>query len=148
MAIKEVATKQKVIKAFEPQTLANTTAAVTVTGAIIDTADFDNGIYFAMDITNQSTAETMTTTMKLEDGDDSGLSDAAVIPDAQLVYGTLPAKSAVIAEGAALAREGIFGNKRYVRMSVETTIAVSSGADVSGYAIVNPEIAKTPQSSL
>jgi hypothetical protein len=146
MAIKEVCTKQKVIKAFETQTLAPTSAATT-TGAIIDTRGYDNGIYFVMDDV-RAAGETMENTMKIEDGDDASLADAAVIPDAQLVYGTLPTKDETIAEGEALAKEGIFGNKRYVRMSVESTTAASSGASVTGYCIVNPEIAKTPQDSL
>lgn len=141
MAIKEVATKQIVIDAFESQVIGSNT---TTTGAIIDTVDYDNGIYFAVDCKSYTDG---TFTLKIEDGDDSGLSDAADIPAAQLVYGSLPALSAAITEGGALAKEGIFGNRRYVRVSIVST-GVSTGATISVKAIVNPEIAKTPQAAL
>lgn len=141
MAIKEKATKQIVINALEPQVIGSNT---TTTGAIVDMADYDNGIYFAVDVGLFTDG---VYTLKLEDGDDSGLSDAADIPAAQLVYGSLPAPAAAIAEGAALPKEGIFGNKRYVRASIVST-GVTTGATVSVKAIVDPEIAKTPQDSL
>jgi len=141
MAIKEQATNQIVINALESQVIDTDT---TTTGAIIDTADYDNGIYFAM---SASAYTDGTYTLKIEDGDDSGLSDAADIPAAQLVYGTLPALAAALAEGVALSKEGIFGNKRYVRASIVST-DTDTGATVEVLAIVNPEISATPQASL
>lgn len=141
MAIKEVATKQIVINALELQVIDTDT---TTAGAIIDTAGYDNGIYFAVDV---GVFTDGVFTLKIEDGDNSALSDAAVIPTAQLVYGSLPAPIAAIVEGAALPKEGIFGNKRYVRASIVST-GTTDGATVGVAAIVNPEIAKTPQASL
>lgn len=141
MAIKEQVTNQIVINAFEVQTISTDT---TTTGAIIDCADYDNGIYFAMVASSYTDG---TYTLKIEDGDDSGLSDAADVPAAQLVYGTLPVLSAATAEGAALYKEGVFGTKRYVRVSVVST-STTTGADIAVFAIVNPEIGATPQAAL
>ena len=141
MAIKEEVTNQIVINALESQDIATNT---TTTGAIIDTADYDNGIYFAVGVSDFNDG---VYTLKIEDGDDSGLSDAADIPAAQLVYGSLPAPAAAIAEGAALPKEGIFGNKRYVRVSIVST-GTTLGATVEVLAVVNPEIGATPQDSL
>jgi len=140
MAIKEEATNQIVIQALGPVAFS---ADGTEVGSIIDTADFDNGIYFALAVEAYTTG---TFTLVIEDGDDEELSDASVIPAAKLVYGTLPALTAATAEGAALAKEGIFGNKRYVRASVVGTD--TSVGTVSVLAIVNPEIGATPQDSL
>ena len=140
MAIKEEATNQIVIQALGPVAFS---ADGTEVGSIIDTADFDNGIYFALAVEAYTTG---TFTLVIEDSDDDELSDASVIPAAQLVYGTLPALTAATAEGAALAKEGIFGNKRYVRASVVGTD--TSVGTVSVLAIVNPEIGATPQDSL
>ena len=104
MAIMEKVTKQIVIKALEPQAI---TTDTTTAGAIIDCADYDNGIYFAMDAYAYGAGESGDFTLKLEDGDDAALADAAVIPDDQLVYGALPSITAAIAEGGALAKEGV-----------------------------------------
>lgn len=141
MSIKEVATKQIVISAFEPQVVDTDTTTV---GAIIDTADYDNGVYFAV---NVGLFTDGVYTLKIEDGDNSALSDAADIPAAQLVWSSMPAPLAAVAEGAALSKQGIFGQKRYVRVSIVST-GTTTGATVSVVAIVNPEIAKTAQASL
>lgn len=140
MPVKEQATMQKVIKAFEPQAISSNT---TTTGAIIDTADFDMGIYFAVDIYAYTDG---TFTLKIEDGDDSGLSDAADVSTTQLVYGSLPALTAAIAEGGILAKEGIHSTKRYVRASIVST-GVTTGASVQVLAIAGAEVFKTSQDS-
>ena len=67
MPVQEQATKQSVTLAFEGEITTDTTTA----GAIIDTADFDLGIYFALASTTYTDG---TYTLKIEDGDDSGLS--------------------------------------------------------------------------
>ena len=138
MSIKEKATEQIVLNALETQTIATDT---TTTGTIIDTAGYDNGIYFAVNVGAYSDG---TYTLKIQDGDNSALSDAAVIPAAQLIWPSMPAPAAAIVEGTSLPKQGIFGQKRYVRADIVST-ATSSGADVTVIAIVNPEIAKTPQ---
>lgn len=142
MAIKNMGcTEQIVINALDPQTIATDT---TTAGAIIDCADYDNGIYFALLVSNYTDG---TYTLKIEDGDDSGLSDAADVPTAQLVYGALPALSAAVAEGGGASKEGVFSTKRYVRASVVST-STTTGATVQVIGIVNPELGATPQAGL
>lgn len=140
MPIKENATAIKVINAFEPQEIASDT---TTTGAIIDTADFDMGVTFAMLVYGYTDG---TYTLKLEDGDNSALTDAAVLDSSQLVYGTLPAISAGAAEGAVMAKEGVHSTKRYVRASVVST-SVTTGAYVQIVAILGAEQLPTPQAA-
>jgi hypothetical protein len=139
MAIKEVATKQIVLYALENQTIS--TGATT--GAIIDTKDYDNGIYFAIIVTDWTAGGA---TLTLYDGDDSGLSDAAIIPDAQLIYDAPTVDTAATVEGATVAKLGCFGNKRYVRPTV--TGDGTANLDVVVVGIVNPEIAATAQGGL
>ena len=140
MPTKEQVTMQKVIKALESQIIGSNT---TTTGAIIDTADFDMGLYFAMDVSAWTDG---TFTLKIEDGDDSGLSDAADVATAQLVYGTLPALGASLAEGAVMPKEGVHSTKRYVRVSIVST-AVTTGATVAVYAVLGAEMLKQPQTT-
>ncbi len=137
MPVQEQATKQVVTLALEANISSNTTTA----GAIIDTADFDLGIYFALAATTYTDG---TYTLKIEDGDDSGLSDAADVATGQLVYGTLPAVSAVLADGADYSKEGVIGTKRYVRASIVST-GVTTGADLSLLCIKGAELLKTAQ---
>ncbi len=138
MPVQEQATHQVVSLALE----ATITTDTTTEGAIFDTAHFDLGIYFAI----ASTAWTDGTyTLKIEDGDDSALSDAAVVATGQLVYGSLPAVAAVLADGADYAKEGVIGTKRYVRASIVST-DTTSGATLSLICIKGAELLKTDQS--
>jgi len=141
MAIKEEVTNQIVITALLDQLV---TEGETAVGAIIDTKDYDNGIYFVPYSSLYTTGEF---TLILEHGNDAGLSDATIIPEDQLVYGNLPVISSGIIEGTALKKEGVFGNKRYLRASM---IGTGAGATalVGVLAIVNPEIGPTSQDSL
>lgn len=138
MPIKEECTKQVVLSAFENQTISSNT---TTTGAIIDTAGYDNGVYFAIGCNAYTDG---TYTMTIQEGDDSGLSDASTVTTSQLVYGAYPALKAAIAEGSACAKEAVFSTKRYLRMSIVST-GVTTGADVFGVAVMNAEIAPTDQ---
>jgi len=138
MAIKEEATNQKVIDALTSQAISTDT---TTTGAIIDTADYDNGVYFAIGCSAWTDGAYA---LKIEDGDNAALSDAAVIPDAQLVYPAMPSLGAAIAEGSPFEKQGIFGNKRYVRASIVST-GTSSGATLQVVAVVNPELVPVAQ---
>lgn len=93
----------------------------TTAGNIIDTAGFES-IEFVI------TTKTVTDgvyTVKLEDGDDSGLSDAADV-DSTLVLGTLP--SFVLTDDDTIKRVGCISKKRYVRLSIVST-GTTSGVD-------------------
>jgi len=142
MPIKETVTKQIVIKAFESEVLAS--GSVTSSGVIIDTADYDNGVYFFMDA--DSVASGAAVSLEISEGDNVLLTDAALVPDKNLVYGDdgdVIIDGADIDEGDACPKEGVFGTKRYLRAAVEKTGAGT--ARVSVYCIVNPEIAATDQ---
>ena len=97
------------------------TITTNVDGEIIDTAGYES-IEFLVS-TGTWTAGTITP--KLQDGDDSGLSDAADVAS-DFVVGSY------VALGAAngVTRVGYVGKKRYVRLS-----AVSASANLQGGAI-------------
>ena len=137
MPVKEHVTHQEVRLALE----AEITTDTTTVGAIFDTRNYDMGIYFALGVTTYTDG---TYTLKIEDGDDSGLSDAADVATNQLVYGTLPALSAVVADGAMYPREGVHSTKRYVRASVVST-ATTSGAFATVLCIKDAEFLPTSQ---
>jgi len=137
MPTREHVTHQETRLALEAEITSNTTTA----GAIFDTADYDAGVYFALAATGWTDG---TYTLKIEDGDDSGLSDAADVAADQLVYGTLPSIGAAIADGAAYEREGVIGTKRYVRASVVST-GVTTGAFISVICLKDAELIPTPQ---
>lgn len=139
MPVKEHVTQQEIRNAVELQTIGSDTTTV---GAIFDTRNFDLGIYFALQVTNRTDG---TFTLLLEDGDDAALADAAAVPTAQLVYGTLPALSADVAEGAMLPREGVHSTKRYIRASIVSTV-VTTGADAQVLIIKDAEMMPTDQS--
>lgn len=139
MPVQESATKQVVLNALEPQAISSDT---TTPGAIIDTADYDGGLYFGMFCYDYTDG---TYTMKIEDGDDAALADAADVATAQLVYGTLPAISAALAEGGVIAKEGVHSTKRYVRVSIVST-STTTGASLAVVAIKDAEVLPTDQS--
>ncbi|NIS52141.1 hypothetical protein GWN42_14040 [candidate division KSB1 bacterium] len=93
----------------------------TVAGVIIDTKDFESIVF----VIQSATITDGTHTVKLEDGDDSGLSDAADVPAADLL-GALPAFLA--ADDNAVKRVGCVTKKRYVRLSIVTTGATTGGS--------------------
>lgn len=141
MPVKEQVTRQKVINALEPQAITSNT---TTPGAIIDAADFDNGLYFSVLCYAYTDG---TYTLKIEEGDDSGLSDAAdVDADKQLVYGTLPAVTAAHSEGDVIPKEGVHSTKRYIRASLVST-GVTTGASLAVVAVAGPEVLPAPQDS-
>jgi len=105
----------------------------TTNGAIIDTKDFDKGVKFDILSTIYGAG---TYTPVLEESDDSGMSGATDVPDANLIGTEAGAAiSAVSASGANLASIGAFGTKRYLRLkiasvssSTTTIVAVCNGA--------------------
>lgn len=97
----------------------------TTAGAIIDTADYDGGIVF-MPFCGTYTDGTYN--FLVEEGDDSGLSDAAAVPDDRLI-GTEAglALSAIDASGSVIGSIGVLSDKRYLRISAVST-STTSGA--------------------
>ena len=138
MPVKEQATKQVVLMGLVPVAIGSNT---TTAGTIVDTKDYDLGVYFVPFITAWTDG---TFTLKIEDGDDSALSDAAVLASTQLVYGTLPALGAADVVGESLAKEGVHSTKRYVRASIVST-GVTSGATVGIIVVNGAELCPTAQ---
>lgn len=105
----------------------------TTNGAIIDTKDFDLGVKFDILCTVYGAG---TYTPVLEESNDSGMSGATDVPDANLIGTEAGAAiSAVTASGATMASIGAFGTKRYLRLkiasvssSTTTIVAVCNGA--------------------
>ena len=100
------------------------TTDTTTNGAIIDTADFDGGVVFNFLCTVYGAG---TYTPILEESDDSGMSGANNIADANLIGTEAGAAiSAVTASGANLGSIGIFGTKRYVRVKILSATATTT----------------------
>ena len=95
----------------------------TNNGVIVDTANFDLGIYFVLLMTAWTDG---THTLLIQEGDESDLSDAATV-DATKLVGSLPAPAAISANGDILAAVGVHSTKRYVRCNVVST-GVTTGA--------------------
>lgn len=98
------------------------TTNTTTVGNIIDTAGFES-LEFVVVLGDRTDG---TYTLKLEDGDNSGLSDAADVA-ADLRLGALTAMNA----SDQVARIGYIGHKRYVRLSIVST-GVTTGVDAAG----------------
>lgn len=102
------------------------TSNTTTVGNIIDMQDFDSMMFqlFVGVLTDG------TYTPLIEDGEDSGLSDAAPVADAQLL-GTEAA--AVLTVADTIKKIGYIGSKRFVRVSIVST-GVTTGATVGATA--------------
>jgi len=101
------------------QTIASDTTTV---GTIIDSQGFESLIFSLV----TATVTDGDYALILEDGDDSGLSDAATVTSTFLV-GSLPAFTEDTDDNLSL-DVGYIGKKRYVRASVVSTNFSASGA--------------------
>ena len=111
----------------------------TTNGAIIDTANFDRGVTF---IILAPVYTDGTYTPVIEESDDSGMSGATDVTDAQLIGTEAGAViSAVSGSGANLASIGVFSNKRFLRLKI-VSASTSTGATIS--AVVNMKAELTP----
>ena len=87
-------------------------ADTLIVGAIIDTLDYESLEY----IIQAGVITTGTVSFILEQGDDSGLSDAAVVP-ADEVLGALT--GFLVTDDTSTKRVGSIGKKRYQRLSLQ-----------------------------
>ena len=104
----------------------------TTVGSIIDTADYDMGVAFFADVTAYTDG---TYTFLFEDGDDSGLSDAATVSTDKII-GSAVSLTAVTS--GAFAGNGLHSTKRYVRMSVVST-GTTTGATINAICVEQGE---------
>jgi len=113
------------------------TTNTTTVGAIIDTAGFESLEY----LITSGTITDGVYALLLEEGDDSGLSDAADVPAANIL-GSLT--GFVAADDDTVKRVGSIGKKRYQRLSIVSTGTTTGGTNFTGLAVKgNPHSAPT-----
>jgi len=100
--------------------------------AIIDTLGFGS-LTFVI-ITGALADADATFAVLVEDGDDSGLSDHAAVPDGQLL-GTEALAGFTFADDAKTRKIGYAGFKRYVRLTV-TPASNGGNADIGAVAVL------------
>ncbi len=113
-----------------------------IVSAIIDTAGYEACELVLVTGTNTDTNATFA--VLVEDGDNSGLSDAAAVADAQLI-GTEAAAGFTFADDVECRKIGYVGGKRYVRMTVTPDGNDSGNIFIAGVAVLgSPRRAPTP----
>lgn len=116
-------------RVLSPVSVADTTAQV---GQIIDRQGFESITYV---IATGSIADADATfTVLLEEGDESDLSDAAAVADADLI-GTEALAGFTFADDDGCRKIGYKGNKRYTRLTI-TPVANASAALLSAVAVM------------
>jgi hypothetical protein len=113
----------------------------TTAGNIIAVADFECGVNFTI-LSGAYTDGTYD--VLIEHGDDSGLSDAAAVPDNQLLgedpkSSTAPEAQAQIGAANKIKKIGYVGGKAFVRISIVST-SVTTGATLGSIVEKKPEI--------
>ncbi len=101
----------------------------TTTGNIIDMQGYHSAEFAIL----SGTLTDGTYTVLIEEGDESDLSDAAAVADAQML-GSEAAASFIASEDDEVKKVGYIGNKRYVRLSI-VSASTSSGGTISAIAI-------------
>lgn len=134
MAVKDIRSNLLSKIAFDVQAISTNT---TTTGGIIDTKDFDSGVMFTLLCSAYTDG---TYTPLLYESDDSGMSGATAVADANLIGTEAGAAiSAATTEGTNLKSIGAFGTKRYLRLDIVST-STSSGATIGAIFTGAPEI--------
>lgn len=105
-------------RVISPYDMANDTPGV---GQIIDHQGFGKATYLIL--TGSLADAAATFTVLLEEGDDSGLSDAAAVADADMISqtsGTAPEAAAGFTQAAdnQVRKLGYLGGKRYTRLTI------------------------------
>lgn len=134
MAVKDIRSNLEQVVAFNAVISTDT----TTNGAIIDTADYDNGVMFCFACPAYTDG---TYTPVIQEGDNAALSDASSVADANLI-GTEAgaALSAATAQAdTALNTIGVFGTKRYLRVQI-VSASTSSGATITVIGTKAPEV--------
>lgn len=106
------------------------TTNTTTVGAIIDTAGFESLEY----LIHSGTITDGAYAFVLEEGDDSGLSDAAAVAAAETL-GTLT--GFVAADDDTTKRVGSIGKKRYQRLSIVSTGVTTGGTNFVSLAVLS-----------
>lgn len=127
--------KLKITPLFNPKaTINDTTAQVS---NIIDTAGF-NSLTLVIHVGSFSDVDA-TTTVLVEEGDNSALTDNTAVADADLV-GTEAGMAPTFANDNTCCKIGYIGDKRYVRVTL-TPVANTGDFFMSGLAIQGNSVA-------
>jgi len=128
MASQDLYNELKQINALDIQTISSDT---TTNGDIIDTAGYESVTF----IFQTGTVTDGDYTVLIQDGDDSGLSDAAAVTDANLLGTESGASFTADTDDNKTSKIGYKGVKRYVRFNIVST-NTSSGAVLGAVAIL------------
>lgn len=113
-------------------------ADTLIVGAIIDTLGFESLEY----VVQVGVITTGTCSFVLEQGDDSGLSDAAVVPTAE-VLGALT--GFLVTDDTSTKRVGSIGKKRYQRLSLQPAGTAAINFLGASAVLGNPKTAPVAQ---
>ena len=127
-AIKDIHKSVKDSRALSPVSVADNTAKVS---QIIDTQGFES-LEWVIAMGTLADADA-TFAVLMEEGDDSGLSDAAAVADVDLL-GTEAAAGFIFSDDDQVRKIGYGGNKRFVRLTI-TPSANASAALLSVVAV-------------
>lgn len=127
------------LRVISPQ--AATTDNTAFVGAIIDRQGYNSLTYVI--VTGTEADADVTTTVLLEHGDQANLSDAAAVPDAQLL-GTEALAAFTFADDNETRKLGYIGSKRYTRLTI-TPANNAGNFFVAAVAVLgHPNLAPTP----
>jgi hypothetical protein len=138
MATKEITTSLRNELALNVAAISSDTTTV---GNIIAAADFDHGVNFTI-FSGAYTDGTYD--VLVEHGDDATLSDAAAVPDTQLIgqdptSSTAPEAQVQITGANQIKKIGYVGARAFVRISIVST-SVTTGATLGAIVEKKPEI--------
>ena len=123
---KELYSSYKVSNAFDTQAI---TSDTTTAGDIIDTAEYGSILF----VIQSGTLTDGTYTVLIQEGDESNLSDATAVADADLTN-TEASASFAATDDNTVTKIGYVGSKRYVRLSL-VSASTSSGGTLGAIAI-------------
>jgi hypothetical protein len=104
-----------------------------IVSAIIDTAGYES-VEFAL-VTGTNTDTNATFAVTVDEGDNSGLSDAVAVTGSKLI-GTLAEAGFVFSDDNECRKLGYIGNRRYVRLTVTPSGNDSGNIFISGVAVL------------
>jgi len=145
MPISEHLTKQIVLQIMNA---AITTDTTTAAGVVIDTKDYERGVYFTFAANDWTDG---TYTAKIEEDDNASMTSPTNIAsgsnkliDHEGAGASLPALSALSADGDSLPRIGVHSTERYLRFSIVST-STSTGGNIVAFCIKDGELWSTPE---
>jgi len=104
-----------------------------IVSSIIDTAGYESVEFVLTTGTNTDTNATFAVTV--DEGDNSGLSDAVAVTNAKLI-GTLAESGFIFSDDNECRKLGYIGNKRYVRLTVTPSGNDSGNIFIAGVAVL------------